>query len=177
LTYGYDTNIRHWASSPISRSTVYGIAGDFLVSLEADRRLEPLRPVLFIAHSLGGIVVKEMLRRGSRSQEYLHNIFDSTAGIMFFGTPHGGADPLGFSQRIIENIGKVLGWRVNKQVVDTLMPSSERLMELRDEFGPMAQEEKWIIYSFQEQIGVSALGGNKVSEIRSCSRYMSSFTN
>jgi hypothetical protein len=171
LTYGYDTNIKHWADSPISRNSVYGIAGDFLVSLEADRRSEPLRPVLFITHSLGGIVVKEMLRRASRSQEYLHNIFDSTTGIMFFGTPHGGADPLGFSQRIIENIGKVLGWRVNKQVVDTLMPSSERLMELRDEFGPMAQEEKWIIHSFQEQIGVSTLGGNKVCEIRPCNRF------
>jgi hypothetical protein len=115
--------------------------------------------------------VKELLRRANRSQEYLRNIFDSTTGIIFFGTPHGGADPLGFSQRIIENLGKILGWRVNKQVVESLMPSSERLMELRDEFGPMALEEGWIIYSFQEQVGISALGGNKVGDIRLCSHF------
>jgi hypothetical protein len=171
LTYGYDTNIKHFIGPPISRNTVYSIAGDFLVSLEAERRLEPLRPILFIAHSLGGIVVKELLRRASRNQEHFRNIFNSTIGIMFFGTPHGGADPLGFSQSIIENLAKAVGFRVNKQIVDSLLPSSERLMELRDEFGPMAQEEKWMIYSFQEQLGVSALNGNKVRETRPSSHF------
>jgi hypothetical protein len=92
-------------------------------------------------------------------------IFNSTVGIMFFGTPHGGADPLGFSKSIIMNMAKGLGFRVNDQIVDTLMPTSERLMELRDDFGPMAEEENWIIYSFQEQYGVTGLNGNKVYSI------------
>lgn len=58
LTYGYDTHIRHRFGSQINKSTVYDIAWDFLVSLEAARRYEPMRPLLFIAHSLGGIVVE-----------------------------------------------------------------------------------------------------------------------
>lgn len=162
LTYGYDTNIRHILGAPASKHTVYDIGRNFLVSLEAERRLEPSRPVLFIAHSLGGIVVKEMLRRAGRAQEHQRSIFNSTIGVCFFGTPHSGADPLGYSQGIIENIGKALGFRVNKTIVDTLLPSSERLRELRDEFGPMAQDEDWIVYSFQEQLGIRALGDNKV---------------
>jgi hypothetical protein len=162
LTYGYDTNIRHVLGAPISKNTVYDIGRNFLISLEAERRSEPFRPVLFIAHSLGGIVVKEMLRRASRAQEHLQSIFNSTIGTMFFGTPHSGADPLGYSQSIIEKIGKAVGYRVNKQIVDTLLPSSERLRELRDEFGPIAQDEDWVIHSFQEQLGISALSGNKV---------------
>jgi hypothetical protein len=81
---------------------------------------------------------------------------------MFFGTPHSGADPLGFSKGIIEKIGKAVGFRVNKQIVDTLLPSSERLRELRDEFGPIAEDENWIIHSFQEQLGIRALSDNKV---------------
>lgn len=84
---------------------------------------------------------------------------------MFFGTPHGGADPLGFSKSIIKNIAKGFGFRVNDQIVDTLMPTSERLMELRDEFGPMAEDEKWNIHSFQEQYGITGLNGNKVRRI------------
>ncbi|KAE8454451.1 hypothetical protein EG329_000074 [Mollisiaceae sp. DMI_Dod_QoI] len=167
LTYGYDTHIRHWTGPPVSRNTVYDIAWDFLVALEAERRLEPSRPVLFIAHSLGGIIVKEMLRRSGScylSQSQLHDIFKSTIGIMFFGTPHGGADPRGFLHHVAEKAIKAAGFSVNKQIVDTLLSSSERLRELRDEFSPMAHQQGWIIYSFQEQMGIKALSGQKVVE-------------
>lgn len=168
LTFGYDTNVRHKLGNPINQQTVYDIAYDFLISLESMRRLRPLRPLLFVAHSLGGIVVKETLRRSRGcefTQSHLHNIYESTSGILFFGTPHSGADPRGPIQHIAEKVIKAAGFSVNKQIVDTLLPSSERLRELRDEFGPMAHQQGWIIYSFQEQYGVSALSGNKVTEI------------
>lgn len=44
------------------------------------------------------------------------------------------------------------------------MPSAERLRELRDEFGPTAHEKNWTIHSFQEQFGVTHLGGHRVVE-------------
>lgn len=165
LTFGYDTHVRHVLGPSLSRNTVYDIAWDFLVALEAERRLDSSRPVLFIAHSLGGIVVKEMLRRSSSSrlsQPQLHGIFESTFGIMFFGTPHCGADPRGFLQHVAEKAIRAAGFSVNKQIVDTLLPSAERLRELRDEFSPMAHQERWIIHSFQEQMGINLLGGHKV---------------
>ncbi|KAF2789178.1 hypothetical protein K505DRAFT_97232 [Melanomma pulvis-pyrius CBS 109.77] len=167
LTYGYDTHIRHKLGPLGSKNTVYDIAWDFLVALEAERRAEPLRPVLFIVHSLGGIVVKEMLRRSSicrKGQTHLRGVFESTIGIMFFGTPHGGADPRGVLQRVAEKAIKAAGFSVNEQIVNTLLPSAERLRELRDEFGPMAQEQDWVLHSFQEQVGVALLSGLKVVE-------------
>lgn len=150
----------------MSQDTVYDIAGDFLVALEAERRVEPSRPVLFIAHSLGGIVVKEMLRRlsdGYRSQPHLRHIFTSTIGLMFFGTPHSGADPRGIVHRVAERIFKGVGFSVNEHIVNSLLPSAERLKELRDDFGPTACQQEWIIYSFQEQYGVAFLMNQKVS--------------
>lgn len=165
LTYGYDTHIRHRLGPVVSKNTVYDIAWDFLVSLEAARRYEPSRPLLFIAHSLGGIVVKETLRRSRGCeihQSHLRSIYKSTSGIIFFGTPHGGADPRGLILHIAEKIGRAVGLSVNEQIINTLLPSSERLRELRDEFGPMARQQNWTIYSFQEQYGVKALIGNKV---------------
>jgi hypothetical protein len=166
LTYGYDTHIRHKLGPPVNKNTIYDIAWDFLIALEAERRAEPLRPALFMVHSLGGIVVKEMLRRSSgchQGQTHLRGIFESTIGIMFFGTPHGGAEPRGILQHIAEKAIKAAGFSVNEQIVNTLLPSAERLRELRDEFGPMAYEQNWIIHSFQEQLGVTLLGGHKVS--------------
>jgi hypothetical protein len=165
LTYGYDTHIRHWLGSAVSKNTIYDIAWDFLIGLEAERRSEPSRPLLFIAHSLGGIVVKEALRRSRGCeiyQSYLCSIYESTSGIIFFGTPHGGADPRGLIQHIAEKIIRAAGFSVNEQIVSTLLPSSERLRELREEFGPMARQRNWMIYSFQEQYGVKALNNNKV---------------
>lgn len=52
--------------------------------------------------------------------------------------------------------------KVNEHIVQTLLPSSERLKELRDVFGPMAQEQNWVIHSFQEQFGVRVLADRKV---------------
>jgi hypothetical protein len=165
LTYGYDTQIRHWVNSLVSKNTVYDIAWDFLVALEAVRRSESSRPILFIVHSLGGIVVKEMLRRSSvchLHHTHLRDVFDSTIGIMFFGISHGGADPRGLLQHIAEKVMKAAGFCVNKHIVDTLLSSSERLRELKDEFAPMADWKKWTIHSFQEELGVQALNGQKV---------------
>ncbi|KAK8102552.1 hypothetical protein PG984_015698 [Apiospora sp. TS-2023a] len=165
MTYGYDTNIRHWIGPQVSQNTVYDIAWDFLVSLEASRRSAPTRSIMLIAHSLGGIVVKEMLRRSSMcrlGQSHLHSVFNSTTGIIFFGTPHGGSDPRGIVQSVAERLIKAVGFTVNQQIVDTLLPSSERLRELRDEFAPLASQQGWAIHSFQEQMGVKLLSGRKV---------------
>lgn len=47
---------------------------------------------LFVAHSLGGLVIKQMLRRLSESANTDYNsISRSVAGVAFFGTPHFGA--------------------------------------------------------------------------------------
>jgi hypothetical protein len=167
LTYGYDTNIRHRLETPVSKLTVYDIGKDLLVSLEAERRSEPSRPLIFVAHSLGGIVVKEALRRShgfQTHQSHLYEICKSTVAVMFFGTPHSGADPRSPIHHIAAKIIQAAGFSVNEQIVDTLLPTSERLRELRDEFSPMVHQNGWIIYSFQEQYGVSVLNNKKVGE-------------
>ncbi|KAI4264921.1 MAG: hypothetical protein L6R35_007272 [Caloplaca aegaea] len=164
LTYGYDTKVRHALRAPVSQNNVYDIALDFLGILETERRSQPSRPLMFIAHSLGGIVVKELLRQSYGSQNHrshLHQVYNATAAVIFFGTPHGGADPRGFREHVVEQVARAAGLTVNEQIVNTLLPTSERLRELRDEFGLMARREGWVIYSFHEQYGVPYLGGKK----------------
>ncbi|KAL8308112.1 hypothetical protein RB593_006439 [Gaeumannomyces tritici] len=172
MTYGYDTHIRHKVFGPrASQNTIYDIAGDFLVALEAERRGATHRPLIFIAHSLGGIVVKEMLRRsqGCHSHDHLRQTTSATIGVVFFGTPHSGADPRGPLLHAAERLVRILGVTVNQAVVDTLLPSAERLRELRDDFPIIAQRKGWAIHSFQEQQGVRLLGDKKVVEDASSS--------
>lgn len=144
--------------------TVYDISKDLLVSLEAKRREAPSRPLLFVCHSLGGIVVKDMLRQACLSVDSpLQHSFNSTTGIVFFGTPHLGADPQSLIRQIADKLRKLAGIAINLEIVHTLLPNSERLRQLRDEFKPLAQKQGWRIHSFQEALGVPYLGGDRVS--------------
>lgn len=165
LTFGYDTHIGHRSGVLRSQNTVYDFAKDFLINLEAVRRLQPKRPIFFIAHSLGGVLVKEMLRQSysyTNHQRHLRAVSESTLGIVFFGTPHSGADPRGLLRTIAQTLARIVGLTVNDMVLDSLLPSSERLRQLRDEFGPMAHEMDWIVHSFQEDLGIGVLNGRKV---------------
>ena len=51
------------------------------------------RPLLFICHSLGGLVAKQILRASAESEDQItKKIFDATRGVLFLATPHTGSD-------------------------------------------------------------------------------------
>ncbi|KAK3997824.1 hypothetical protein QBC44DRAFT_354322 [Cladorrhinum sp. PSN332] len=171
LTYGYDTNIRHFTQGQISQSSVQDHARDLLCTLEAKRRSpdERSRPLVLIAHSLGGLVVKEMLRQAndcSVTHPDLHHIYTHTAAVLFFGTPHRGADPRNLLHNVLSASALGLGMRANKKVVETLLPKGIQEIGIAD-FVRLAHLRKWIVYSFQEEYGVSGLFGKKVVEDQS----------
>ena len=164
LTYGYDTHLRHKIfGRPVNKMTLNDIAREFLVSVEAGCREEPSRPIMFVCHSLGGIVVKEMLRQACSCPDVqMQNVFNSTIGIVFFGTPHRGADPRQLLQHIAEKLARIAGLSINQDIVNTLLPTPGPLRQLNDDFSAVAQKQRWSIYSFQEAHGVRLLGGNQV---------------
>lgn len=58
LTYGYDTKITKYTSGSTSKNSVFSHSKDFLFALGRSHPKD--RPLIFLAHSLGGIVVKEV---------------------------------------------------------------------------------------------------------------------
>ncbi|KAI3326553.1 ankyrin [Xylariaceae sp. AK1471] len=161
LTFGYDTNIRHSLEGPISQNRLSDHAGDFLFALEDCRQQNPCRPLIFIAHSLGGLLVKDTLRISKyyeHSEPDRSNIYESTTNIFFFGTPHVGADPRNTLHRTLTNLTKALGFQVNKEIVQTLMPGVERTKLLAEDILKWTSECGWTVYTFQEECAHSALG-------------------
>ena len=169
LTFGYDTAVHHKFGQPRNQNTVYEFAWEFLNCLGDARQPDAVirRPLVFIAHSLGGIITKEALRQASlrgthQSDSHLRNIFSSTLGIIFFGTPHRGSDPRGFLQHVAEKAVRAAGFTVNQKIFETLLPDSERLKQLLDEFPLLVNRMKWKIVSFREKHGMAVLNGKKV---------------
>ena len=171
LVYGYDTKLRFPSKeASSSHSTILDFATDFLQRLEATRRSHPSRCLIIVAHSLGGLIAKEALRQARfcenpKRQPYYRCLYDSITALLFFGTPHSGADPRGWLELGIEKLARAVGVSANEPIVNFLLPNSEWLIHLRDNFVAMLDDRAWIIYSFQEDHGCFKLGGKKVGKI------------
>ncbi|KAK1753583.1 hypothetical protein QBC47DRAFT_453421 [Echria macrotheca] len=94
LTYGYDCSASALFASDASE-TIQRMAESLVQELRANRQLAGSlrRPIIFICHGLGGVLVKKSLvyssTRTAPKVDHLWDQFISTFAIVFFGTPHG----------------------------------------------------------------------------------------
>ncbi|KAF8517759.1 hypothetical protein BU17DRAFT_91618 [Hysterangium stoloniferum] len=119
VTYGYDASTG--SQSKKIDETLYGHAENFIsrLALLRDSTTTTTRPIIFIAHSLGGIILKFALIHANQCNEshlpHHKQIILLAIGILFFGTPHQGtAVALSASQMLLvhlpvdENTGHAL---------------------------------------------------------------------
>ncbi|KAI1182505.1 ribonuclease-like protein p/mrp subunit [Nemania serpens] len=157
MTYRYPASVATLLGGT-SSDRILQHAQTLIAELVADRELENAteRPIVFICHSLGGIIVKRALvysaSRTSSHINHLHSIYVSTYGILFFGTPHQGSGQANLAmsvQRIIDVIlpSKLLDTQA--QLLDALKEGSELLQEITDNFAPLMKDIR--VYFFWEQ--------------------------
>jgi hypothetical protein len=60
LTYGYDSRVSQFFKGSANQNNVSAHGRSLLNALELHRRQCPKRPTIFVVHSLGGIVLKEV---------------------------------------------------------------------------------------------------------------------
>ncbi|KAI0515486.1 hypothetical protein F5B22DRAFT_607479 [Xylaria bambusicola] len=89
MTYGYSSQVftvRH-----LTQRTLYSQSKTLLAALKSVRQdgNAPNRPLIFISHSLGGLIAKSALIHANNDHVF-KDILLCTAGMVFFGTPHQG---------------------------------------------------------------------------------------
>ncbi|KAK3292166.1 uncharacterized protein B0H64DRAFT_364874 [Chaetomium fimeti] len=137
LTFGYDAYVADWRGV-VSQNRIGNHAWNLLTSLATYRENDDTneRPVVFVCHSLGGLVCEDALVRSKeRPEQHLQNIFRSTRGIAFLGTPHHGAGLARWAELLARSIGVIK--QTNTEIVAVLKHESEVLARIQDSFHTM----------------------------------------
>ncbi|KAH8587436.1 hypothetical protein B0O99DRAFT_601687 [Bisporella sp. PMI_857] len=145
LVYGYNGDVVTFGGKGDSPSSdmLYQHAQSLVTNLAMERASEETtdHPIIFVAHSLGGILVKRALELSndltSRHADENRNIFVSTYGIIFLGTPHTGADPAKWGLVLERMVHTLVPRRVmssESQLVKTLQSNNETLQNINLHF-------------------------------------------
>ena len=159
LTYGYDSHVSHYFKGPANKLNLSQLGEGLLNRVVGERRRSKVtgRPIVFVAHSLGGLLVKEALVE-SRKQGQDSNKMDvckSTRAIVFFGTPHKGSNDAKWGL-ILKAIVSA-AFDTNDKVLRALEPDSELLDKLARDFQDILDEGKLKICSLLESAGKMGL--------------------
>ena len=90
------------------------------------------RPLFFIAHSLGGLLLAHSLQRQDGGDERSKEIVQNTRGIVFLGTPFGGSRMAGWADIANNFMTKVC--EINETSIKNLKKHSEMLAVIAREF-------------------------------------------
>lgn len=115
-------------------------AGNCLLDLVNSRSDAIQRPIIFVVHSIGGLVCKKMILLSQRHQDSdFRDIFNSLRGVIFLGTPHQGS----WLADLAKIPATVLGLfkSVSVSLLDILETENEVLEELQKEFLTVLRKE------------------------------------
>ncbi|XP_075532590.1 protein SERAC1-like isoform X1 [Dermacentor variabilis] len=156
LALDYDTYLSQWSPNcPLEpkKRTLFSRATDMLAKLHQAGVGE--RPIIWITHSMGGLLVKEMLALASESPKY-KGIAGNTSGVVFYAVPHRGADLGDFTTSF-----KLL--LLPSVEVQELEKDSPHLLEIHDKFEKLVKKFSIPCLSFGES--VKTLLGFRMSKV------------
>lgn len=144
LVYGYNADVYSTKRdrSP-SDNFIHQHAQTLVTSLTQFRKSQGTErnPIIWVAHSLGGILTKRALLYSNdvlaRQQEDFRSVFVSTYGIVFLGTPHTGSDIATWG-RMLQQMSDVVVPRTFFQtesvLLKTLKKDNETLQSINSHF-------------------------------------------
>ncbi|XP_046771074.1 protein SERAC1 isoform X3 [Gallus gallus] len=145
ISVEYDTRLSDWkAKCPVEphRTSIAYRSNELLEKLRAAGIGE--RPLVWVSHSMGGLLVKKMLVDASKNPE-MDKIVNNTRGVIFYSVPHHGSQLAEYSI----SARYLLFPSVE---VKELSKDSPALKVLNDDFLSFAKDKKFPVLSFAETL-------------------------
>ncbi|OTA97657.1 hypothetical protein M434DRAFT_191505 [Hypoxylon sp. CO27-5] len=167
MVLGYDKIIaKHQFAGSANKNSIFAHSRNLVNDLSRSRTLG--RPILFVVHSLGGIVIKEMLSICSTSNnQSFEDILKSTAGVIFLGTPHRGSSAAGVGE-IARKAASMLLMDTNPRILDSLSLKNSDLERCQETFSSLWNKHGFQVKTFQEGLPLKLpirLGQSKMAKI------------
>ncbi|KAG7112108.1 Protein SERAC1 like protein [Verticillium longisporum] len=154
MTYGFNTGFKRQGLFAKDHIRAFDIAGDLIDQLCHLRRGQDTRPLIMVAHSLGGLIVKQALVEARRSsQASIRTVFDAVISVIFFGTPHTIGALMGVQYRdTVKGIAKFGGYTVPHEIQRNLSLHSKELFNIRRAFNRLLvlDAKKILVVNFHE---------------------------
>ncbi|KAF3481565.1 peptidase C14 [Arthroderma uncinatum] len=140
MTFGYNANVLE----NVTTSRVLDHANDLLEAIYARRVRCEGRPIVFVAHSLGGLVVKQAMILCHDDDRYA-DINTAAGGLIFMGTPHEGSSQASLLGTI-QNIASFATMGQNKTALtQELQTYSATTMSINKSFMRNASRSREIV--------------------------------
>ncbi|SLM34104.1 Alpha/Beta hydrolase fold [Lasallia pustulata] len=130
-TFGYESN---WLGDEAISTSHEDVAVALLDGLHDKSHHLFDQPLIFIAHSFGGIVLMKAFIRAENSRNW-KNLFEHTEAILFFGTPFQGMNK--WFTDDMPALAKLKYTQVQGLILDLMKEHNEALGELRQTFSGM----------------------------------------
>ncbi|KAI1123789.1 hypothetical protein F5Y10DRAFT_45506 [Nemania abortiva] len=150
----------------IDGMTIESAADDLIEQvLKVRAGLKQARPIFFICHSIGGLVVKSAIVKARENQE-LRTLMYDCHGVTFFATPHRGSSYLSMPH-LRESIQQLLFLEkpLPRSITDRLRLGYKPLLKLHERFVDIASELR--LWTFYETVDsqLSGLGNGDFDEV------------
>jgi len=149
----FDSYLSQWGGSCPRQSFKQSLeerSEDMLAALQAAGVGQ--RPVVFVGHSMGGLIIKKMLVTAQGSQdETRRQLGENTKGVVFYSTPHRGSK--------MADLNSIVKYFFSPSVeVQELEADSPTLLELNSCFKTYVEKFKTKVISFGETLPTKQLG-------------------
>ncbi|KAI9771574.1 MAG: hypothetical protein M1839_002767 [Geoglossum umbratile] len=150
MRFGYDSL---WLGKEPIRTKLSTIANKLLLVLSREREDAQGKPLIFIGHCFGGLVIERALIIAKLLERSFPGILNSTVGVVFLGTPHRGSKAFLPQSDLLAAIASQsdLQSGIEPGVLGAMRSDSGATLDVAEDFADLCRSAELLVTCFFEQ--------------------------